>query len=317
MVARSCPLSGSPDATRCADATGFGVGPRNRAIHLWEWRRRGARICQVDGNVTSPGALERIHDLNATRVDRRLLALVLLALVAVAACGPQVVTPTPPVGRALDGGALGAVPRPGQASELGTFGPGVDGTGDFLSFASELSPASTMASYADRLTSAGYRDVGRQGAWRVFSDRSLTLWVRVGSGGPPTSLIVRVGPTPGDAATLVSLPDRPAGPSVLGVGESLTGPADRLLSAGPPDPRSASRPSIAARRPDPPHGGPRSGGAGVAGTGTSGGGTAVATGGGTLGASVTPGASPSPAGGAAGPAIGTGSGLGGGGGSRP
>jgi hypothetical protein len=241
------------------------------------------------------------------RVDRRLLAVALVALGCVAACGPQVVTPTPPSGSRPGHEALGSIPRPGLATDLGTSGPGFDGAGDFLSFTSELSPDATMTAYAEKLLGAGFQDVGRVGAWQVFTDASLTLWVRVGAGGPPTSLIVRVTPTSQiadgsigrPAISTDSDPDRPA--SSTGVGDSA--------------PVISGRPATSAQRPDPPHASPRNGGVGSG--GTSGGGTTTVA---TAGGSGTPDGAAGgtgTTGSGVGPATGTGSGAGGSGGIRP
>ncbi len=199
-----------------------------------------------------------------------------MALGSVAACGPQVVTPTPPSGVRPDSEALGTIPRPGLATDLGTSGPGVDGSGDFLSYTSELSPGPTMTAYADQLVAAGFYDAGRLGAWRVFTDTSLTLWVRVGSGGPPTSLIIRVAPNSNEVA------DGPF--RRRGLSDQLDPDRpDPSAGTGDAGPTASTRPAISAQRPDPPHASPRAGGVGSAGAATSGGstGSGTASGGGT------------------------------------
>jgi hypothetical protein len=123
-----------------------------------------------------------------------------------------------------------------------------------------LSPDRALTAYVSQLLDAGYRDAGRQGAWRVFVDATITVWVRVGSAGPPTSLVVRFGPT--EDAGLAGPVARPS--------PSAPAPANAVGSGG----RSitnAPKPTgglTSARRPDPPHA------AGHAGTGAPAGGTA-------------------------------------------
>jgi hypothetical protein len=259
--------------------------------------------------VAPRSAHRKERSLSPRRVDRRLLALAFVAFGSVAACGPQVVTPTPPSGVRPDPDGLGSVPRPGLSTAVGTSGPGVDGADDFFSFTSQLSPESTIAAYAQQLVGAGFSDAGRIGAWRVFTDPSLTLWVRVGSGGPPTSLIVRVAPTSDDVA------DGPFRPTASDqAGSAQPDPSGGVGDAGP---KASNRPAISSRRPDPPHASPRTGGVGSAGSGSSGG-TPTGTGatGGT-GSGGTPVAT-APAGtGTSGGGSGTGTGIGGGSGSRP
>ncbi len=233
-----------------------------------------------------------------------------MAMASVAACGPQVVTPTPPSGVRPVPDGLASVPRPGLSTADGTAGPGVDGADDFFSFTSQLSPESTIAAYAEQLLSAGFSDAGRIGAWRVFTDPSLTLWVRVGSGGPPTNLIVRVAPTSDDVA------DGPFRPTATDLaGSAQPEPSGGVGDAGP---KATSRPATSSRRPDPPHASPRTGGIGSAGTGTSGG---TASGSGTAGGTANGGApvatAPADPGTSGGGGSGTGTGIGGGTGSRP
>ncbi len=227
-----------------------------------------------------------------------------MAVGCVAACGPQVVTPSPPSGDRPDARALGSIPRPGLATDLGTAGPGVDGAGDFLSFASELSPESTMTAYAAQLVGAGFHDAGRLGAWRVFTDPALTLWVRVGSGGPPTSLIVRVSPSRDDVAD--GVPPRPA-PST----QADPARPDPTIDVGDAGPAPSARPATAVQRPDPPHASPRGGAVGSAGTGPGApAGAGSTTGGGATGGGGTSGGVGTAANGATGPESGTGGGNG-------
>jgi hypothetical protein len=203
-----------------------------------------------------------------------------------AACGQNGPSPTEaPQGAGPISSRSASIPRPDLATvALGSSGPGYDGSSDFLSFASELSPAKALAAYVSQLLDAGYRDAGRQGAWRVFVDSSLTVWVRVGSAGPPTSLVVRF------ATTGAAGQDDPAAHSSSAAPE----PAN-AAGTGTQSIRNAPNPTdgvTSARRPDPPHA------AGQAGTGSPSGGTA--TGGTSTGPAGTgAGHSAGPAGGAA------------------
>lgn len=209
--------------------------------------------------------------LNAKRADRRLLVLAIgtLAAFGLVACGQNGPTPTPaPQGAASTLAPSGSIPRPDQATTApGSTGPGYDGSSDFLSYASELAPQRAMTAYVSQLIDAGYRDAGRQGAWRVFVDPTMTVWVRVGSAGPPTSLVVRFAPTVEaglDGPPASSTPASPAPAEATGTGGKSTS-NDAKPTAGP----------TSARRPDPPHA------AGQAGTGGS------ATGGSTGGPAST------------------------------
>ncbi len=137
---------------------------------------------------------------------------------------------------------LGAIPQPGLATiDLGRRRPRLRRTGDFYSYDSDLSPEATIGAYAGQLLDAGYRDAGRLGSWRVFVGPVLTVWVRVGSGGPPTSLLVRVQPTtaadadtpdPTPPSATAAAPDRP--PTATG---------GQVGSGGP---KATSRPDVAA-----------------------------------------------------------------------
>ncbi|MEO8229553.1 MAG: hypothetical protein ABI628_07300 [Chloroflexota bacterium] len=220
-----------------------------------------------------------------------------IAAFGLAACGQNGPTPTPaPQGAGPSSTRSASIPRPNQAtSALGSSGPGYDGSSDFLSFASALSPARALTAYIDQLLDAGYRDAGRQGAWWVFVDSSMTVWVRVGSAGPPTSLLVRF------ARTEDAGPDSPAAVS------QSAGPAPaEPRGTGSQSAGSTTKPGAATtstRRPDPPHAASQ---AGSPAGGTAGGGSTAG-----------PGASPGPA---TGPAAGSGTvgdSSGGGSGSRP
>lgn len=196
-----------------------------------------------------------------------------------AACGQNGPSPTEaPQGAGPNSSRSASIPRPDLATvALGSSGPGYDGSSDFLSFASELSPAKALAAYVSQLLDAGYRDSGRQGAWRVFVDSGLTVWVRVGSAGPPTSLVVRFAPTEAAGQGDPVAHSSPAAPE----------PAN---AAGSQSIRNAPKPNdgvTSVRRPDPPHA------AGQAGTGSPSGGTATGP------ASPGAGHSAGPAGGAA------------------
>lgn len=236
--------------------------------------------------------------LNADRADRRLLAagLTILTALTVAACGTAGAAPA---SSASDDGRrsteLGHIPQPGLATiDLGATGPGFDGSGDFYSYDSDLSPEATIGAYAGQLLDAGYRDAGRLGSWRVFVGPVLTVWVRVGPGGPPTSLLVRVQPTTlADADT----PD-PRPSATAAAPDPSDGTGGQVGSGGP---KATSGPT-SQRRPDPPHassgaavagsgggsatGGTASGGSSETGTGTTTGG-ASATGGGVTGGAAT------------------------------
>ena len=167
-------------------------------------------------------------------------------------------SPTPaPQGVGPSSSRLGSIPRPDLATiALGSSGPGYDGSSDFLSFASQLAPDRALAAYVNQLIDAGYRDDGRQGAWRVFVGATTTVWVRVGSAGPPTSLVVRFAPTPDVAADVPAL--RPMASAAPAEG---TGTGGQTISNAP---KPTDRPT-SARRPDPPHA------ASQAGTGSPGG----------------------------------------------
>jgi hypothetical protein len=237
--------------------------------------------------------------LNADQADRRLLAtgLTVLAVLTVVACGPSGGAPARPASddgrRSTD---LGDIPQPGLATlDLGTAGPGFDGSGDFYSYDSDLSPEATIGAYAGQLLAAGYRDAGRLGSWRVFVDPVLTVWVRVGPGGPPTSLLVRVQPT---TVADVDAP-RPL-PSSAATAPGPSAGTDGKVAAGGP---KATTAPTSQRRPDPPH---ASSGATAAGSGggsatggtASGGSSGTATGT-TSGGSATGGAAGGATGGAA------------------
>jgi hypothetical protein len=194
-----------------------------------------------------------------------------------------------PFGYGVRPADLATIPQPhGATADLGAADPGFDGSGDFFSYDSDLSPDATVGAYAGELLRAGFQDSGSIGSWRVFVGPTLTVWVRVGSGGPPTSLLVRVEQT---SAADQSGPYSPTATPAAGVGDPATGRGDS--EAGVDSPRATSKP-VSQRRPDPPHGGSAtaSGGAhGGTGFGTSaspapggtvsGGGTSTGTGGGT------------------------------------
>jgi hypothetical protein len=203
--------------------------------------------------------------LNPKRPDRRLLAVAIgtVAAFGLVSCGPSGPSPTKaPQGAGSSSSQSASIPRPDQATiALGSSGPGYDGSSDFLSFASTLAPARAMTDYVNQLLGAGYRDAGRQGAWRVFVDPTMTVWVRVGAAGPPTNLVVRF------ARNDVALLDGPTARQSLGAPASADGSV-----TGPQPVGTATRPNPnPGRRPDPPHA------AGQAGTGKpAGGGTATA-----------------------------------------
>jgi hypothetical protein len=215
--------------------------------------------------------------LTSSRPDRRLFAQAIVVLVAVAAVAAACNTNSSPTGTpngARPPADLAEVPKPLLATtDLGQAGPGFDGSGSFLSYDSDLDPMATIGAYASQLLQAGFHEAGTNGIWRVFVGPRLTVWVRVGSGGPPTSLLVRVQPT---AETDLSPPySRPtAGPT------AAAGSTGGTAGAGSPKP--PSRPTQV-RRPDPPHGtgatagGGTPGGDPVAGGGSTGSGTGTGT----------------------------------------
>ena len=250
----------------------------------WDGRSQDARIIRSTERTTRPATDLKGTRLNAIIPTRRLFVSILAALstVALAACNPGGPTPTPtPVGGVAEPADLAGLPQPRLATlELGSTGPGFDGPGSFYSYDSNQSPEATMGAYASQLLRAGYRESGHAGTWTVFVGPRLTVWVRVGSGGPPTSLLVRFAPT-SEAA------DVPAPRPMTG---ATTVAAAVGTAAGPVAPKATSRP-VVLRRPDPPHAAsttiasqPVSGG--TAGTGTATGGI---TGGGTLSGGTTTG----------------------------
>ncbi len=251
----------------------------------------GRYDCQVDGKG-SVGDHPEVIALNPTSHARsRLLATALIGVGLVAACNPGGSPTASPFGVAPRPVDLAAIPQPhGAQIDLGTTGPGFDGSGDFFSYASDLSPEATVGAYAAQLLRAGFRDAGNLGSWRVFVGPTLTIWIRVGSGGPPTSLLVRIERT---NATDVSSAYYPFASPAAGVGEPATAVGDDRGLSGP---RATARP--VSRRPDPPHGGtatasgpvPGGSGTGSGTTGTASGGTTTGT-----GATTTGTASPSPA----------------------
>lgn len=209
--------------------------------------------------------IERFDPLNAKRADRRLLALAIgtVAAFGLVACGQNGPSPTQAPQGVSSSTRSDSIPRPDLATtSLGSSRPGYDGSSDFLSFASELSPDRALTAYADQLIEAGYRDAGRQGAWLVFVDTTMTVWVRVGSIGPPTSLVVRFASTQDAGLEGPSVRPSPSAPAPGDAAGTGTKPATKA----PRDTGGAT----SARRPDPPHA------AGVAGTGSSSG---TATGG--------------------------------------
>ena len=206
-------------------------------------------------------------------------------------------TPTnSPVGEASRPADVDSIPQPSLATlDLGTDGPGFDGTGSFVSYDSDLSPEATIGTYAAQLIQAGFHDVGSQGAWRVFVGPNLTVWFRVGSDGPPTSLLVRIEASSAADSDIGDPRTSSSGSSSGGVG----GPAAV-------DGSKATSRTTSQRRPDPPHGGTgtatTTGGSrggttgsgtatgGTSGTGSTSGGGSV-TGGGTTGGGTTGGSS--------------------------
>ena len=82
--------------------------------------------------------------------------------------------------------------------------------------------------------------------WRVFIGPRRTVFVGVGSGRPPTSLVVRVQPTVVEVSAGQPARPSPSAPS----NEASRGTGGQAGTGGP---RSTTKPA-AQRRPDPPHG---------------------------------------------------------------
>ena len=216
----------------------------------------------------------------------------------VAACGPPGGTPTTsPFGGATRTADVDAIPQPSLATlDLGTDGPGFDGTGSFFSYDSDLSPEAALGAYAAQLIQAGFHDIGSQGAWRVFIGPNLTVWFRVGSGGPPTSLLVRIQASTaadsdiGDPRT--SSPARP--PAAPPARARLDGPkahaTDDVAAPARPTARRDRHGDRDRRRPRRLRRGTGTGTGGTSGTGTTSGGGSV-TGGSTTGGGTTGGSS--------------------------
>lgn len=163
-----------------------------------------------------------------------------------AACGQPTTSPSEsPFG---DSGAptdLADVPQPRLATiDLGSGSPGYDGAGSFYSYDSDLSPDATISAYASQLLRAGFHEAERNGVWRVFVGPRLTVWVRVGSGGPPTSLVVRVQPTVVEVAG-----EAESRPSATAHTDATAGGGTGAGAARP-----TAKPVGQQRRPDPPHG---------------------------------------------------------------
>jgi hypothetical protein len=264
---------------------------------------------RLSGRRKGPTRSATDPECSALNTDHRLLAagLAVLAALCVAACGPAAAAPAQPVG---DGGQrsadLGDIPQPGLATlDLGAAGPGFDGTGDFYSYDSDLSPEATIGAYAGQLLDAGYREASRLGSWRVFVGPVLTVWVRVGVGGPPTSLLVRVQPTTAaDADTSDPRPTAAAGD------RDPAGDAGGQVGSG--GPKATSGPT-SQRRPDPPHASTGSTAAGSGSSGSATGGTASGGSSGTGTGTTSGGGTPTASGAPGGSATGTGSGSGSGG----
>jgi hypothetical protein len=216
------------------------------------------------GHPWTPRRSKGSDQLNQKRPDRRLLALAIgtVAAFVLVSCGPFGPPTEAPQGRA-DSGQSAAIPRPDQATvALGPTGPGYDGSSDFLSFASQLSPDTALSAYVSQLLAAGYRAAGRQGGWLVFADGTMTVWVRAGSAGPPTTLVVRYAQTA--EAGLADPTVRPR--STAPASGTASGTGTRSTTGGTKPGQGAT----SARRPDPPHAAGKPGTVGPAGETASG-----------------------------------------------
>ena len=153
----------------------------------------------------------------------------------VAACGQPGGSPSEsPFGAGGAPADLADVPQPRLATiDLGSETPGYDGDGSFYSYDSDLTPDATLTAYANQLLRAGFHEAERNGIWRVFVGPRLTVWVRVGSAGPPTSLVVRVEPTVVEVAGGSGSGSRPAATPKAGA----TGGSGSQTGAGGRSPR--------------------------------------------------------------------------------
>lgn len=234
---------------------------------------KGRYDCQVDGKAWAGPPMVSRHPeglilLNADDSRRRSFSRLIVALASmglvVAACGQPGGSPSEsPFGAGGAPADLVDVPQPRLATiDLGSETPGYDGDGSFYSYDSDLSPDATLTAYANQLLRAGFHEADRNGIWRVFLGPRLTVWVRVGSAGPPTSLVIRVEPTVVEVAGGSGSGSRPTATPKAGA----TGGSGSQSGAGGPKP--TAKPVGQQRRPDPPHGtgGATAGGGGGGGT---------------------------------------------------
>ncbi|MBA3877332.1 MAG: hypothetical protein C0498_10405 [Anaerolinea sp.] len=119
---------------------------------------------------------------------RRVVTLGVLILAIAAGCGAG------RPGSASDPSLPAGVPVPRDATpEVGMRGPGFDGGADVYAFTSSLAPAAAARTYAIQLADAGFIVLPPDGAWLRFRKDSVAVAVDVGTVGPPTLLVVRVG----------------------------------------------------------------------------------------------------------------------------
>jgi hypothetical protein len=118
-----------------------------------------------------------------------------------------------------------SIPVPAGATEVGPQSHAADGGKPVVGFESPLAPREALASYRATLASSGYTEVGTDGAWRIFSDGTRTLAVRVAADGPPTSIVVRVVADHGPAAARPSA--SPVDPPGAGGSDPTRAPAAR------------------------------------------------------------------------------------------
>jgi hypothetical protein len=85
------------------------------------------------------------------------------------------------------------LPMPTLATlSVGQDGAGYDEGASFLTYKSALPPEEALGLYGDQLIAAGFAEMGRDGAWRLYSRGDMLLGVNVPGAGPPSTIIVRV-----------------------------------------------------------------------------------------------------------------------------
>jgi hypothetical protein len=176
---------------------------------------------------------------------RRVVTLGVLILAIAAGCGAG------RPGSASDPSLPAGVPVPRDATpEVGMRGPGFDGGADVYAFTSSLAPAAAARTYAIQLADAGFIVLPPDGAWLRFRKDSVAVAVDVGTVGPPTLLVVRVGTVSfdqsGEDPSATGQPSRPGQDGSPPPGQGGTPPGQD----GSPPPGQGEKPP----KPDPPHG---------------------------------------------------------------